>query len=357
VLHIQNDNRFVVNAITGEVKCLEIVNSKNEPIILSRREALLADVLTKHINALGYEIPITTLTAFAKKITEQRFYTVKGGISAFVPVVAGQGAWGTHITTYRTFYPADAFATGILNVGTGGGRMAEATTAVDTVTNVIRNWGKAVGWTLVDLEMASKSGNWDLISSLQKSRKQNFDLGIQAMAFLGLPGDPAVLGLLTQAANYNTAVIPMAIGSMTPEDLSQVPGAAVEAFRSNCNRTAYPNRFLLPESDYNTLANQASPTFPIKSRLQVLEESFKATCGNDFQIMASIYGDQAYSGFGYQQYALYKYDEETMRLDLPVPYSATLQNSTDNFNFQNVGYAQFTGLQLIRAPELLYFKY
>lgn len=354
---VQKRKDLVLNSKTGELKVLSVLNNDGKtPVVLSKREAMLANYLTWHMeNNLGYEIDITSLTAYAKRITEQTFYTIRP--SDYVPIVAGQGAWGTHITTYRTYFPSDSFSTGVLNVGAGHSAMAQANATVDTVTNIIRNWGKQVAWTLIDLEMAAKSGNWDLISSLQKSRKVNFDLGLQEIAFLGLVGDTSVLGLLTQAATYNTTVIPLAIGSMTPEDTASLPGAAVEAYRQNCNRTRYPNRFVLPESDYNQLANQASPQFPIKSKLQVLEESFKATCGADFKILGAIYGDQAYSGFGYQQYCLYYYDEETMRMDLPVPYSATLQNSTDNFHFQNVGYAQFTGLQVMRLPELLYFKF
>jgi hypothetical protein len=44
-------------------------------------------------------------------------------------------------------------------------------------------------------------------------------------------------------------------------------------------------------------------------------------------------------------------------MDIPVDYTNTLANSLDNFNFQNVGYGQFTGVQTYRPLELLYFSY
>ena len=42
---------------------------------------------------------------------------------------------------------------------------------------------------------------------------------------------------------------------------------------------------------------------------------------------------------------------------LQVDYTNTLANSLDNFNFQNVGYGQFSGVQAYRPLELLYFQF
>lgn len=338
-----------------------VLNAAGKPIKLTPREQRLAEYLENHIqNSLGYEVSITTLTALSKKITEQKYYQLSGGAGPadYIPIVASNGAWGTQITTYRSFIEGDDFSTGVVATGSGNSRLAGVDASVDSVSVKIRNWAKSCGWTLFDVEQASRSGNWDVIATLQKARKKNFDLGIQAICFLGMSGDSSVLGLYNQSGiTTDTTNLPMPFWKMTPADLAQAPGNILESYRSNNNRTAYPNRFVWPESDYNRSANQASPTFPIKSIKQVLEDTFKEITGHkDFKILPSAYGDQAYGGLASVcTYALYNYEEESIRMDLPVPYSATLANSTDNFNFTNVGYAQFTGVQVYRPLELLYF--
>jgi hypothetical protein len=348
-----------------------ILNSKGEPIVLSRSEKYHADFLQRMCNdrfgnALGYEIPITTLTTIMKKVTEQKFFEVAP--ADYLPVRVGEGAWSAQLTTYRSFDIADQFETGIINTGGGNARQASASAAVDALNIKVFNWAKSIGWSIFDLELAAKSGNWDLVTSQEKSRKRNWDLGIQRVAFLGARGSNtsggSCLGLLNQSGvSVNTTVITKPISSMTTTELKAFCAAIVEAYRSNNNRTAWPTHFIIPESDYNGLASQASPDFPIKSTLQLLEEMFQVICRNkSFKILPLAYADAAYhadvtSIAGKQVYVLLNYDEESLRMDIPVDYTNTLANSIDNFGFQNAGYGQFTGVLAYRPLEMLYFEY
>ncbi len=85
---------------------------------------------------------------------------------------------------------------------------------------------------------------------------------------------------------------------------------------------------------------------------------FQVICRNKgFKILPLAYGDVAYSGFSYQQYVLLNYDEESLRMDIPLDYQNTLANSLDNFSFQNAGYGQFTGVLAYRPLEMMYFQY
>ena len=221
------------------------------------------------------------------------------------------------------------------------------------------NWAKQISWSLFDLELAAKSGNWDLVTAKEKSRKRNWDLGIQKVAFLGLEGDTSARGLYTQlGVNTNTSVIDKAISEMTATELNALLTAIIEAYRTNCARTAWPTHFIIPESDYNGLASVSSADFPLKTKLQLLEEAFQLITRNkSFKILPCAYGDDAYSGLGVQKYVLLNYEEESLRMDIPVDYTNTLANSLDNFNFQNVGYGQFTGVQTYRPLEMLYFTF
>lgn len=356
-----------------------IKNAKGEPIVLNDQELYASELMQVQVNsaqkiynkmfnsALGYEIPITTLTTIMKKISEQKFFEIPP--ADYLPVKVGEGSWSSILTTYRSFDIGDQFETGIVDTAGQDARLASADAGVDALNIAVLNWAKSIGWTIMDLELASKSGNWDLIAAKEESRKKNYDLGIQRIAFLGARGQNAVggncLGLLNQGTSVttNTTVITKAISSMSTSELKTFTALIVEAYRSNCNRTAWPTHFSIPESDYNGLASQASPDFPIKSTLQLLEETFQIiTRKKDFKILPLAYADAAYHAdvtaiAGKQVYTLMNYDEKSVRMDIPVPYTNTLANSLNNFSFQNVGYGQFTGVLAYRPLEMMYFTF
>lgn len=343
-----------------------ILNSSGKQITLNRQEKANADYLQRVFNArfknsLGYEVNITTLTTIMKKVSEQKFFQIAP--ADYLPVVVGEGAWSSNLTTYRSFNIADEFETGIVNLAGQNSRLASADAGVDALNILVNNWAKETTWTIMELNMAAKSGNWDIVTSKEKSRKLNWDLGIQRVAFLGARGlngsGGSCLGLLNQpGVNVNSTLITQAISAMTPAQQAALCAGLVEAYRSNCNRTAWPTHFIVPESDYNGLAAQSSPSFPIKSILQVLEESLQIVTRNPkFKILPLAYGDNAYSALGYQSYVLLNYDEESVRMNIPVDYTNTLANSINNFQFQAAAYGQFTGVQVLRNLEALYFHY
>lgn len=343
------------------MKTAKILNSQGQPIVLGERAQRVANSLQRQTNALGYEINITSLTTILAKISEQKFFEIAP--ADYIPLKVGEGAWSSNLVKYRSFELGDEFETGVINTGGQNSRLATADAGVDALSIKVFNWAKSIGWSLFDLELAAKSGNWDLVTAKEKARKKNWDLGIQRVAFLGSRGDNGVggscLGLLNQAGiTINTSVVPKAISSMNTTELKALQADIIEKYRSNCARTAWPTHFIIPESDFNGLAAQASPDFPIKSTLQVLEEAFKIITRNDkFKILPLAYGDAAYSGLGVQRYVLLNHDEDSLVMNIPVDYTNTLANSIDNFSFQNVGYGQYSGVLVLRPLEMMYFQY
>lgn len=349
-----------------------IMNEDGKPLLLTAAEKYHARYLQRQCNerfanVTGYEVDITTLTTIVKKITTQKFFEIPP--ADYFPLRVGEGAWSSNILTYRTFDSADQFETGIVDLAGNNARRAMSDTAVDSVSVRVFNWGKTIAWSIMELEMAAKSGNWDLVTSKEKARKRNWDLGIQRIAFLGARGENTAsgqcLGLLNLGSSVqtNTTTITKPISTMTTAELKAFQAQIIEDYRSNCQRTAWPDRFIIPESDYNGLASQASPDFPIKSTLELLEEAFKLITRNaNFRILPLAYADTAYhqdisADKNNQIYTLLRYDDESIRMDVPVDYTTTLANSIDNFGFQNAGYGQFTGVGLYRPREVLYFKF
>lgn len=339
----------------------EVLNSAGKPIVLTPQEQRIADVNQQLVNDLGYEIPITTLTALSKRVVEQKFYEIRP--SDYIPVAVGNGAWATEILTYTSFSTGGDFEQGNLNTGSNNTRIAEADTGISGIRNEIVNWGKQISYSIMDLKTAARAGNWDLVTSKEKARKTNWDLGIQRTAFLGSKSITGVKGLLTQDnVTANTAIITEYLSNMTATELNAVLGTIYQAYRLNSEYTAKPTHFVIPEADYNGLASQMSEEFPIKTKLQVLLEMFIIITDNpNFKIKPLSYANQAVNadvaGLNKNRYTLYNYNEDSMRMDIPVDYTNTLANSINNFQFQNVGYGQYTGLLAYRPKEMIYFDW
>lgn len=337
---------------------MKILNSKGQPVLLNAQEQNIANLMQRQVNSLGYEVNITTLTTIMKKITEQKFFEIAP--ADYLPVRVGEGAWSTNLITYRSFALGDDFENGVINTGANNSRLASADAGVDSVTVKVLNWAKSIGWSLFDLQLAAKSGNWDLVTAKEKARLKNWQLGIQKVAFLG-SSDGMAKGLLNQVGiETNTTFISKPISAMTTVELKAFCAGVLDLYRANCNRTAWPTHFIIPESDYLGLASPASADFPIRSTLSLLEETFQVMTKNaGFKILPLAYADAAYNTalINKQCYVLLNYEEESLRMDIPVDYTNTLANSIDNFSFQNVGYGQFTGVMAYRPKEMLYFRY
>jgi len=344
----------------------KILNSAGKPIVFTGHAEKIINHNQSIANSLGYDIDITTLTAIMQKVTEQKFFQVAP--ADYLPVRVGQGSWSQVLTTYRSFTMGGAFAEGIVNTGGQNARLAVADGGVDAINVNVYNWAKSIGWSIMDLQQAAKAGNWDLVTTKEKARKTNWDLGIQETAFLGVAGmngsGGACFGLLNlPGVTVNTTVIQKPIKDLTPAELKIFCAQVYEAYRANCRRTAVPTHFIIPESDYNGLATQASADFPIKSVLEVLRETFAATTQKaDFKILPLSYADADYhisapTIDGKQVYTMLNYEEESLRMDIPVDYTNTIANSLDSFSYQNVGYGQFTGVGAYRPLEILYFQY
>ena len=342
-------------------KKLEILDLEGKPILLNEQEKKIANYSQTLIqNATGYEADITTLSMIQKQVIEQKFFKVAP--ADYMPVKVGEGAWARNLVTFRSFVLGDDFSTGIIGAGSNNARQASADTQVDTINVKQVPWAKTIGWSIFDLQEASKSGNWDLITSMEKARKTNWDLGIQKVAFLGLGDDLNVRGLLTQSdVTVNTALLGAKfISDMTDAEFTTFCTGVYEAYRANSNRTAEPTHFVIPEQDYNGLAAPYSASFPLKTKLQHLQEMFAMlTMNPNFKIMKLAYGNRAIhklaaGGSDVHKYCLYNYEEDSMNMNIGVNYTATLANTLDGFTFQNTAYGMFTGLKAFRPAEMLY---
>jgi len=312
-------------------------------------------------SATGYQIAIDTLTYIKKQLTEQKFYTTTP--SDYIPVVVGDGAFASDILTNRTYEVADGFETGNLRTGASDSRLASVDVAVDGVSAYVQNWAKGIQYTIFDVEQALRANNWDIIERKHAARKKNWDLGIQKIAFLGSDSDTRIPGLLTNTSiNTNTSLITSPISQLNAAGLQTFVTTLIQTYFANTNSTAMPNRFVIPYGDWTglpALTTGTVGTYPVPL-IEYLTKAFQmavAPMEKDFKIMPLAYCDAANNPAGLHYYMLYRDDAESVRMDIPVPYTTTQANSLNNFAFSDTAYGQYTGTNVYRNLEVLRFQY
>lgn len=337
----------------------QFLNSKGEVVQLNAKETAVARALElQHkelLNAMGIDIPITTLTTAIKSVAEQKFYRIAP--ADYMPVVVGEGAFSTNLLKYTSFNMGGDFEQGLIHTSTHNAQLAQADAGVEGVQIPVINWAKGLSWNLFEVQQAAKTGNWDLITEKEKARKTNWDLGIQKAAFLGVASVGAK-GLLNQdGVTSDVTTITKPITAMSAAEYQAFVGSIYAAYRANSNYTAEPDTFIIPESDYNGLASAVDPNFPIMSKLEYLKKAFREIVGAEVAIKKLAYADMQQSGLLVQRYVLLHKDADSLAMNIPVDYTATLANSINGFHWENAAYGQFTGVKVFRPKEVLYFDF
>jgi hypothetical protein len=305
--------------------------------------------------SLGYQISMDNLTYIRKEVVKQSFYEVPP--ADYVPIVVGEGAFSASILTNMQVSMSGDFEQGIINQGLENDKLNNVAAGVVSTTAKVVTWAKGVGYSLVELEQALQSMNWDYIQALHEARAENWQLGIQKIAFLGSAYDTGVLGLLTQSTvTPNTSIFSgiTSISSMTAAQFATFVATLLAAYQSNCNYTRMPTHFVIPQDDYVGLATPVSSTYPNVSMLTYLKDAFDKIVPGGIKILPSAYGIPANNSIGNHRYCLYRYDPKTIRMDIPVDLTVTQPGTLNNFQFQDVAYGQFTGVKAYKPLEILY---
>lgn len=311
--------------------------------------------LSKEVqNATGFQVDINTLTGIKARITEQKFYEVAP--SEFMPVEVGENPWAIESLTYRSFSTGGDFEKGVIETGTNDGRIERTDTQIDSVIVPRKAWAKSTNYNIPELMQAQVSGNWSLVERKEESRFKNWQLGIQKVAFLGLGTGSQVKGLLNQAdVTVNTTQITKTLSSMTATEFSTFLRTVLPTYFSNANSTVLPTHFVMPMADYLGLAGAADETYPLKSKLERLLEVFR-TYVPDFQVKGLAYADTANNDLGASRYVMYRgNDASSLTMEIPVDYTTTIYDTINGFNYESVGYGQFSGVQTYRPAEMIYF--
>lgn len=336
-------------------------DQKGQEVKLNERETAYCNSLSQKFNeaiyandvsGIGAQIDINTLTVLLKTVSTQKFYTVD--IEKYLPIDT-DGGWADQVLQIREYLPSQPM-TGFIDQAAHGAKMAVAEAAVDGLYIPALTWAKKIEFSIAEVNQAALLGNFSLITAKERSRKKSYDLDMQQLAFLGYKNSK-VKGLLNQSdvVTVNSDFVQKMISDMNYTEMNTFVAKLVELYRANCDRTAYPNTLVIPEADYNGLASQVSPEFPVKNKLQLLQEALDIICMKHVEILPSAYADSRYNTLGVNRYALYNKDFDTIRLQKAIDYTPTMMNNIDGWNFVNTAFARTFGVIINRPKEVLYF--
>lgn len=315
-------------------------------------------------STLGYRYTIQTTTLIQPRISRQKFYEIP--FADYIPVRMGQGAYLEEIKTNVEYDSAGDFESGIQGTGQEA-RISTVSTGLAPITYKIKTWVGGYKYSLLELEKALRADNWNVQEAKHKSLIKRWQLGLQRIAFLGSYTDPTgVPGLLSNAnVNISVSVIGQNISSMSYTQFGTLVSLLMADYFSNSNSTTYPTHFAIPQSDWNGLAVPINPQFPLAGSMMIdyLLAAFVKVTGNpNFVIYPVAYADQAnnkgvWTANGTFRYCLYRKDEETAVMDVPLDLTQLAPNTDNNFQWNGVSYGQFTGVQIIRVPEFRYYDH
>lgn len=304
----------------------------------------------------GLEKSLTTLTQVVKDVLRQKFYTIKGALTDYVPMELGTGAYGQNLFQYTVAQVGDKFETGICQPGNGINKDANVDIAIDGVT--IRNnyWRMKYQATKELTEMFKANAvNFSYIEEQETARLKTYQLGIQKITFLGT-SDGLNTGLLNNAdVTINTSLLPAVLGSLSVAQLFTFAQTAVSTYWTNSNKTTFPNTLLMPTEDLGGIATPVSQTYPFgQTKKELIERAFKeAGAPEDFKILHTAYNKTAGTG-GTARYVLYNRDPEVLKMYLPKPYTPYPLFPTGALDMISDAEAQFTGVWVKRPKEVLY---
>ena len=305
--------------------------------------------------ARGIEKNITTLTQIVADVLRQKFYTVAGKLSDYVPVEMGTGAYQKQLFQYAVAQVGQDFEAGIVQSGNGINKDANIDITVDGITIKNNFWRMKYQATNEIVKMASvNQETFSYIEEQERARLKTAQLGIQKVMFVGT-NDGLNEGLLNQSGvTINTSLLPSSIATMTIEQLTNFAKTAIATYFANTNSTVFPNTWLMPTSDYMTLGVPINPQYPIGTVREFLEKAFiNAGAPANFKILHTVYNNTAGTG-GAGRHVLYNRDADALTMYIPKPYTPYPLYPVGSLDTISDAEMQFTGVWVKRPNEVLY---
>jgi hypothetical protein len=345
------------------------------PRLLARIEAIAANPIPwkrTHIDelynadgsynqaGLGFKFAMQSTTLVLADVIHQVYY--EEAIAKFASVLVGRGPWLDFIQQPFVGQNGD-FHSGDTSMATQS-QIPNVEVAMSPITTPLRGWNYGFQWSKMEVERALATNNFDLIKARHGAVEKIWQLGIQEVGFVGNPNDltnyPGLLSNTQITANADFISGPLSL--MTGEELNAFVAGFIALYRNNCANTKWPNRFVVPETDWTGMGvNVSIAGVPIAQTVkEYLLRAFKGICGDKFEMLSTAYANKArnagwWAPNGTNRYALYNDDPETISMEIPVELQFNAPATGNNYQWNCVADGQYGGMNVYRQPEVMYF--
>jgi hypothetical protein len=334
----------------------------NKKYLATNLKSLSNSLNNDSASDFGYLQTIDTLTQIRQEVVQQKFFEVDPNL--YFPVQYGFNPWGETTITYKEFLNADSSGNSG-KIGTGNNsRIDEVDVAISPVATKQQSYAKQIQYSIIDINTAAKAGNWSLIQAKERALKKDWDLMIQRIGLCGDAYDSNFKGLLNQTGvAVDTSTIVKPISAMSGSELSEFASALVQKFYVNSNYTLLPDTFVLPSNDIMKFGSSSDANFHLMTKSQYLERAFTEAVksinpSKSIKLLGLPYANKGNINNptpNVNKYALYDSSQDSMFMNINVNYTSTAAGTFNNFQFQAIGYGQYSGLQLLRDRALMYF--
>lgn len=304
----------------------------------------------------GMQQVIDTQTQIVAGVIETKYYELHGqSLSDFMPFDIGMGQDSLNIFQFTSEYKGGDFEEGNISISTG--LQANATTTIEVGGFNIPNqfWRKdyTVSQELVSVA-AKNMVAFSVIEENEKSRKKNWDLGIQKITFLGNKSG-TMFGLYNLPnVTVNTSLLPKKVTAMSAAEIKTFASNVVATFSANSGDTALPNRWCMPTNEFLGLGVPVDPTYPLKTLRMVLEEAFVDAGCVGFKIVHTKYGNTANSTGTRGRHVFYNAQPDTIKFLMPKDYTPHALYPQNGVDLISVASGQYAGVVNYRPAEVLY---
>ena len=316
------------------------------------------------LNSIGVDQTITTMTTILPTIIEQKYYELP--LADIVDIEVGQGnPFDAVLYNWTTSIKGGDFESGLINMAKNRADAVADDIAVEPTERKVIGWKKDVNYNIFEEGMFARgTQKLDYAQEKYKARKKQYDLGIQDTLMFGLKSDQTNYpGILTQSGvTSNTTLITKKLSSMTSSEFNALVAGIMPAYMNECAYTTTPNVFMIPAEDFYGLTSQMSDSYPLKTKLEILQDAFKQATGNgDFKIIPNAYcsktNNSAITGLNKNRYVLYRKAPDHVIMNVPLDFTVTLPGTINGFDYTSAAYSRFTGVKLFRPKTMLYFDF
>ncbi len=344
----------------------------NQPLVVNREgeiwspQGIVGHADSKksveYLNSIGANQAITTMTSILPTIIEEVYYEMP--LADMVDIEVGQGnPFSATLFNWTTAIKGGDFESGLINTAKNRADAYSDDIAVEPTERHVIGWKKDVNYNIFEEgTFAQGTQNLDYAQQKYKARKKQYDLGIQDTVNFGLKADVAKYpGLLTQqGVTSNATLINKKLSEMNATEFNAVIAGLLPAYMKECAYTATPNVFMIPADDFYGLSSQMSAEFPVKTKLEVLQDALKAATGNgNFKVIPNAYCCKEHNAhiasLNKDRYVLYKKAPDHVIMNIPLDFTVTLPGTVNGFDYTSAAYSRFTGVKLFRDKTMLYF--